>query len=360
MKKLFLLTAFVCLLSVICQAQKKYEMVIEKTDGTNIVVNTEDIIRTYFRERTGGETPHAAIDIVGTWYVYESDIAGLDGIWTFNADGTGTIEEFYHGESEGVDKMTYELTGTRLLIYLEGEEDDPLEFDINVVSENEFTWTDGHDTLTFKRQGDNGGGGGDQQAYLTCPDSNHPHMIDLGLPSGTKWACCNVDTDHPENQSPTNYGGYYAWGETETKTTYEWTTYTHCDGSSSTSHDLGSDIAGTQYDVAHEKWGGSWVMPSKTLQDELRENCSSEWMSVNGVNGRIFTGSNGGSIFLPAAGYRWNGVLSYAGSYGYYWSSTQYPSYSNDAYYLDFLSGSAYWYGNYYRINGLTVRPVSR
>lgn len=58
------------------------------------------------------------------------------------------------------------------------------------------------------------------QAYLTCPDENHPHLIDLGLPSGTKWACCNVDTSHPENQSPTNGGGYYSWGETEEKSTY--------------------------------------------------------------------------------------------------------------------------------------------
>ena len=153
MRKQLLLIAIVWIFANVCQAQKKYEMVIEKTDGTNIVVNTEDILRTYFRERTGGDTPEPAVlDIVGTWNVYEADVEGLDGIWTFNADGTGTIEEFYHGKSEGVDKMTYNFSGTRLTIYLEGEEDDPLVFDINVVSVNEFTWTDGEDTLTFKRQ----------------------------------------------------------------------------------------------------------------------------------------------------------------------------------------------------------------
>ncbi len=153
MRKQLLLIAIVWIFANVCQAQKKYEMVIEKTDGTNIVVNTEDILRTYFRERTGEDTPEPAVlDIVGTWNVYEADVEGLDGIWTFNADGTGTIEEFYHGKSEGVDKMTYNFSGTRLTIYLEGEEDDPLVFDINVVSENEFTWTDGEDTLTFKRQ----------------------------------------------------------------------------------------------------------------------------------------------------------------------------------------------------------------
>ena len=56
--------------------------------------------------------------------------------------------------------------------------------------------------------------------YTACPDENHPHLIALGLPSGTKWACCNVNTDYPENQSPSNYGGFYAWGETETKSIY--------------------------------------------------------------------------------------------------------------------------------------------
>ena len=112
------------------------------------------------------------------------------------------------------------------------------------------------------------------QAYITCPDDYHPHLIDLGLPSGTKWACCNVDTDHPENQSPTNYGGYYAWGETETKSIYNWSTYIHYDESSRAYNNLGSDIAGTQYDVAHVKWGDSWVMPSKEQQNELKNNCT--------------------------------------------------------------------------------------
>ena len=195
-------------------------------------------------------------------------------------------------------------------------------------------------------------------SYLTCPDDHHPHLIDLDLPSGTKWACCNVDTDHPENQSPTNYGGYYAWGETETKSTYNWSTYTHCDGSHDTCHDLGSDIAGTQYDVAHVKWGGSWVMPTKVQQDELRDNCTYEWTTVNGVKGGKFTGTNGGSIFLPAAGHRYSD-LYYAGSRGYYWSSSQYPSSAYAAYYLYFDSGSTDWY-NYYRGSGQSVRPVVR
>ena len=188
-----------------------------------------------------------------------------------------------------------------------------------------------------------------------CPDGNHPHMIDLGLPSGTKWACCNVGANKPEG-----YGGYYAWGETETKSTYDWSTYIHCDGSEKTCHDLGSDIAGTRYDVAHVKWGGSWVIPSKVQQDELRNNCTYEWTTVNGVKGGKFTSKkNGKSIFLPAAGHRNGSDLDNAGSYGYYWSSTQAPSYARNAYSLYFNSGNAYA-RDYYRYYGFTVRPVSR
>ena len=192
-------------------------------------------------------------------------------------------------------------------------------------------------------------------SYSACPDEHHPHLIDLDLPSGTKWACCNVDTDHPENQSPTNYGGYYAWGETETKTTYDWTTYKHCDGSSSTCHDLGSDIIGTEHDVAHVKWGGSWVMPTKVQQDELRSNCTYEWTTVDGVNGGKFTSrKNGASIFLPAAGNRHDYA---AGSVGYYWSSHQDSSTAHGAFSLYFTSRNANMNYNK-RYIGQSVRPV--
>ena len=190
-----------------------------------------------------------------------------------------------------------------------------------------------------------------------CPDDHHPHMIDLGLPSGTKWACCNV-ADTPAEQYPTSYGTYYAWGETSGKTTYSSDTYEYYKNGNWVG--IGSDIAGTQYDVAHVRWGGSWVMPTKAQQDELRENCTSQWTVVNGVNGRIFKGSNGASIFLPAAGSRWNGRLDFAGSCGYYWSSTLNLSFSYNsiAYHLFFDSGHAEMIENA-RHGGLTVRPVS-
>ena len=195
-----------------------------------------------------------------------------------------------------------------------------------------------------------------EASYLNCPDNNHPHAIDLGLPSGTKWACCNVGAGKPED-----YGGYYSWGETETKSTYDWITYTHCDGTANTCHDLGRNITGTQYDVAHVKWDGSWVMPSWTQLHELYENCSSEWTTFNGVKGWKFTSKkNGGTVFLPAAGYRWNDDLGSAGSNGYYWSSTQDPSSTSRARGLYYGSSSARWGYGLTRDYGRTVRPVSK
>lgn len=185
-----------------------------------------------------------------------------------------------------------------------------------------------------------------------CPDNHHPHLIDLGLPSGSKWACCNVGATTPEG-----YGGYYAWGETETKSTYSESTYKYY-SSSSGYQNLGSDIAATQYDVAHVKWGGSWQMPTYNQIKELKNNCTYTWTTENGVKGGKFTGPNGASIFLPAAGCRYDSGLL-AGSGGYYWSSTQYPSSSYNAYGLDFYSRGAYadYYDRYY---GQSVRPVVR
>ena len=195
-------------------------------------------------------------------------------------------------------------------------------------------------------------------AYLTCPDENHPHFIDLGLPSGTKWACCNVGAGKPEA-----FGGYYSWGETEERTVYSWSTYTLCEGSGDTCKDLGDDIAYTEYDVAHVKWGAYWRVPSKDQILELLANCTNQRTTVNDVEGRTFTGPSGGTIFLPAAGYRWDDECYSDGFTGYYWSSTQDPSYLGFAFSLflrcdDKLNNDA-WQINDYRYSGISVRPVS-
>ena len=190
------------------------------------------------------------------------------------------------------------------------------------------------------------------QVVNICPDDNHPHMIDLGLPSGTKWACCNVGAEKPED-----YGGYYAWGETEEKDNYSWGTYIHCDGDENTCNNL-YDIAGTQFDVAHLKWGGSWMMPSRYQTDELFNYCTHTWTTINGVYGRLFTGTNNNNIFIPAAGYRADDTLVLNDICGFYWTSSQLQTDMNIA--VSFYFDYNYTYSSYInsRNLGLPVRPA--
>ena len=197
-------------------------------------------------------------------------------------------------------------------------------------------------------------------SYPACPDDNHPHFIDLGLPSGTKKSCCNMDTDHPENQSPTNHGGYYSWGETGTKSNYDWLYYSHCEGTYNTCDYLGDDIAGTSWDVANVWWGRRWAMPSKEQMEELISSCSCQWTTIDGVNGIKFTGTNGGSIFLPATGSFNESGLNGVGSNAFYWSSTQSIQRANGAYALRFNNSSPNASSNFYRYIGHSVRPVKR
>ena len=171
--------------------------------------------------------------------------------------------------------------------------------------------------------------------------------VDLGLPSGTLWATCNIGASKPEE-----YGGYYAWGETEEKEDYNLDTYQYSPEVS----DIGVDIAGTKYDVAHVKWGGSWVMPSFNQIKELLFYTTSELTSLHGVSGYKFTGGNGGTIFLPAAGVHTDGLLSHEEIMGSYWSSTLDSGYY--AYEFGYYSsdGAGLGYGD--RRFGRSVRPV--
>ena len=198
-------------------------------------------------------------------------------------------------------------------------------------------------------------------------DTNGHEYVDLGLPSGTKWATCNVGATKPEE-----YGSYYAWGETETepKTTYYWSTYKWCNGDYDTQTKYCTDSSyGTvdnktvlelADDAARANWGGAWRMPTDAEWTELRENCTWTWTTKNGVNGyEVKSEANGNSIFLPAAGSSGFDGLSRAGFYGYYWSSSLYTDYPYLAWYVlfcsDVVDGS-----DYYRCSGLSVRPVCK
>lgn len=222
-------------------------------------------------------------------------------------------------------------------------------------------------------------------ANLYCPDDNHPHAIDLGLPSGTLWSCCNVGATKPEE-----YGGYYAWGETEEKEEYSHVSYQYntgedVDGDSYYDdwhdgvdtyglwHNIGNcigeneygtgiyDIAGTQYDVAHVLWGDKWQMPTFDQIFELI-HCYSRWMSINDVTGGEFIGSYNNFIFLPAGGSRYPGNDADDRDFqGFYWASTQSSWYTPCADFLYFTWDYGKCYTNMYpncRADGYSVRPV--
>ena len=175
--------------------------------------------------------------------------------------------------------------------------------------------------------------------------------IDLGL--SVKWADHNVGANGPEE-----YGGYYAWGETEEKSNCTESTYKWCNNGSYT--DIGSEISGTEYDVAHVKWGGNWRMPSQKEMKELIDNCKHEQVTYKGVTGYKFTSKkNGNSIFLPAAGYRIGTKVGNSGTSGDYWSGTLLPVNSSSACYLSCYGCRASWYNYNNRNYGFSVRPVS-
>lgn len=193
---------------------------------------------------------------------------------------------------------------------------------------------------------------------LAKPELFTPEAVDLGL--SVKWATCNVGATKPEE-----YGGYYAWGETEEKSyytdqTYKYWTDKNGDGDDNSGEytDLGDDISGTQYDVAYVKWGASWRMSTKEEFQELYDKCSWEWMSVNGVYGQRVTGPNGNSIFLPAAGYRGGSKVYDTGNYGRYCSSTPYDGDNCYARGFAFDELHIYSYSLTSRYNGHSVRPV--
>lgn len=190
--------------------------------------------------------------------------------------------------------------------------------------------------------------------------ANGWEYVDLGL--SVKWATCNIGASKPEE-----YGNYYAWGETETKSLYTWSTYKHCNGSydTQTKYCTDSDYGTVDYkttleksdDVAYTTLGGKWRMPTDAEWTELRTQCNWTWVTYSGVKGYKVEASNGNSIFLPAAGYRYGSDLSGAGSYGDYWSSSLYEYYPYGAWRVFFYSDYVSRYYDY-RNDGRSVRPV--
>ena len=194
---------------------------------------------------------------------------------------------------------------------------------------------------------------------------NHEY-VDLGLPSGTLWATCNIGASKPEE-----YGDYFAWGETIPKETYsidgsnyKWfdsaknTITKYCTKSKYGVVDNKTELD-PEDDAATANWGSSWRMPSLEQIVELYsiDNTSVEWTTLNGVNGMLITSNkNGNSIFLPHAGFRYDTSSDDVGVRGFYWSRSLHAEDSgpiHNQFSLNIVGWSAW--GPFY---GFSVRPV--
>ena len=203
-------------------------------------------------------------------------------------------------------------------------------------------------------------------------DGSDTHeYVDLGLPSGTLWATCNIGASSPEE-----YGDYFAWGETEPKSDYSWITYKWCNGSynslltkycTESTNGIVDDKTQLELedDAAYVNWGNKWRIPGKTQFSELFNSnyTTTEWVTQNGVLGcKTTSRTNGNSIFLPAAGYRDGTSLKQVGSIGEYWTCAFYyrsqPRYARFLYFSSEYHPTTDYTDARDRCRGLSVRPV--
>ena len=278
--------------------------------------------------------------VVGTWY--------LDGdAVTFAADGT----------TDFMGAASYKFLPLQGSIILYDAAQKP----VSVVTVADIT----EDELLFMV-------GGTLLAYSSTAHS----YVNLGLPSGTLWATCNIGADSPED-----YGDYFAWGETTGYTqdtsdgrSFDWASYQHnngsscaltkyCDQSSHGYNGFTDDLTELELedDAAYVNWGSDWRMPSLTQFQELINSSytTTTWTTQNGVYGRLITSkSNGNTLFLPATGCRGDASLSNAGSSGFYWSRTLSTDGPSNARLLYFGSDGIYTGYNGTRFVGQSVRPV--
>ena len=198
-------------------------------------------------------------------------------------------------------------------------------------------------------------------------DNDNDNWVDLGLPSGTLWATCNLGATAPEG-----YGDYFAWGETSTKGLYDWSNYRYCTAEGDSLLTLTKYNTSTDYgtvdglmtlqamdDAATARLSGA-RMPTREDWEELLAGTTAEWATQNGVGGYRLTAPNGNSLFLPAAGSSNGAELVVAGEYGFYWSASLYTDSPDDAWSFSFLPGD-HRIGSFgYRSDGQSIRPVKK
>ena len=277
--------------------------------------------------------------VVGTWYMPDRTS------FAFNADGTTTYpggKTFKFMPSQG-HLIIYDATGQ------------PVKAISLWEITSEYLLAVDYATGAFTRYTDT-------EPFI-------PDYVDLGLPSGTLWATCNVGASKPEE-----YGDYFAWGETTGyrggKTTFAWATYKYCNGSETTMTKYCTDSSyGTvdnmtelelSDDAAYVNWGADWRMPSHEQINELINSnyTTAELITQNGVYGRKITSKkNGNSIFLPTAGVRDDTSISNEGAVGYYWSRMLNTDEPCNGRFLNIASNSTSPKCNN-RYYGRSVRPV--
>lgn len=200
--------------------------------------------------------------------------------------------------------------------------------------------------------------------YQDGLDTNGHNYVDLGLPSGTLWATCNVGTN-----SPTGTGDFYSWGETTKKQNYSSSTYKYlsnwnltkyCTQSSRGTVDNKTTLDFSD-DVANKQWGGSWQIPSYSDFEELSNYCNMTNTTQNSISGLLITGPNGRSIFLPQTGY-YNDTGEFSKYGGYYWTNTLCNNQNFYAYYflVQPYTGQQSFVTNGMRYCGMVVRPVCK
>ncbi|MBQ9584399.1 MAG: hypothetical protein IJR20_00180, partial [Muribaculaceae bacterium] len=311
---------------------------------------------------------HSGFKVLSRWYLYSASILLSDGSIaggkdvkndaesdeiTIPAGGTGTIVSWYIPITIITDVT---IDNAKLKAVVNGKDVTTVDAMISYKTQArgnayymEINW-DGT-ALYFSNE--------------YCPDTNHPHIIDLGLPSGTKWACCNVGAN-----IPTECGNYFAWGETATKSSYTKYNYKwylggdvhnitkYCGNSDYGTVDNRTELE-PEDDAAYVNWGPEWRTPTLRQIYELMNNCTTKWTNVNGMGGFLFkSNTNDRAIFLPAAGWGYNGVQD-LGTDGRYWSSGYYYDVRPDlGYILGFRTNSGLTGYYFNRYVGASVRPV--
>lgn len=196
----------------------------------------------------------------------------------------------------------------------------------------------------------------DQNKPLEGVENGH-EWVDLGLPSGTLWATCNVGANTSEE-----YGGFFAWAETEEQAEdgYLWSTYKYYEDNDVTKYfdNDGLKELEAEDDAATAIWGGNWRTPTAEEMRELIDKCEYKYTTQNGVDGLLFTSANGNSIFMPGAGSCSDGGCDKGTGIGFYWSSSLGSEYSDYAWFLLFDSEEVSMSTLYGRSCGMPVRPV--